>query len=112
MSFLQNLQDKPRAARVKILWTTAGIASVLLFIGWLVFIPKKYPAEENKVGMFSSLKGEVKDGLVGEEYQNIKKSLGEFEQIKTEVEKKQRENSTPENSGEEDNIRDYRLPLE
>lgn len=112
MSFLDNLQNKPRPARVKILWTTTGIVALLLFFSWLV-IPKKYPHDESKVGMLSSLKGELQEGLTGEEYQNIQKGWGEFSAFQDESEKVPEDLYGTEEEGEKTNeSKDYRLPLE
>jgi len=111
MSFLDNLQNKPRSARIRILWTTTGIIALLLFFSWLI-IPKKYPYDENKVGILSSLKGELREGLAGEEYQNIQKGWGEFDILKDELEEIAEDPyNTEDNEEELDTIND-RLPLE
>lgn len=60
MSWIKNVQNKPIAERIKIIWITAGVCVGILIIMWIVVggMPKEKPEGP---GFFESINNTIKD---------------------------------------------------
>ena len=60
MSWIKNVQSKPIAERIKIIWIAAGVCVGILIIVWIIVggVPKEKPQGP---GFFQSISNTIKD---------------------------------------------------
>jgi hypothetical protein len=119
MDFLDNLRNKSRRERTKILWISVGVSSFLIFVLWLFVFPKDYFRESQEGKKLSDLRGEL--NVSDQEFEEFKKNIGllddfdkglNFEEFREEVEVAEKNIEEDKDKAAADSPRTYRLPLE
>ena len=82
MNFFEDLRNKPREERKKLLWIITGVASVIIFIIWFILAPKDYLNKDNDGRVhLSDLKGEIQDSFSGTEFDELQDNVDKLKNV-------------------------------
>lgn len=101
-NIFNKLLNKPKAVRYKIVWILTILVGFIIFIAWLLFLPRSISHEIKEEDEFKKAKGELKESLSGY-FDQFKEKMREIEKVKKLDKKKLDKNKSWQES---------RLPLE
>lgn len=86
MNLLEKLRNKSQSEKSKLLWITVGVASTIVFLVWLVVMPKDYLANKDERNKhLDNLKGGIQGTFSGQEFDELRDSVDKLKNIDHEM---------------------------